>query len=996
MNPQNQKQPCEPGRVARFADRRNRPAIGSDRNLGLGMRMSNGMSLAALVLGTAGSALAADLTVSMMPSHHQNEHYAKAVVGQPIQVWGKASGGDYAGYTIDFGDGSAPATGDSVPKPEFINSLHTYTHSGTFVASLSVTNTDGKVFDRKVNIKVVGTPSEQDEIDMAVEKGLLNLYQKWFESLDPTSPLDPNLNRVTVAEMGSALLAFQKSGHLSKNNPVADVYQDLVSRGVGSLQHQGPVSLLQVLTEEQKTQTIRDYFDTRALAISTLALIESMPSNPNSIGYSTRWSGGDGILIKNRMSEIFQRVQTLSSSGGVQNYLYSEIPGEAQAEAMDWVTLLATKYLKVAPLDSNFPSFAESLFASWRFLKSDPNVRVAISAGSILGSVAANVDLNDRYIQSDAASLVYNGFNSGIGSGKGWAGRIDTMFILANASLYTPDFSSEPANGVYYRDWNLPISRWLLGSPAGLTVDVPGNGAVEIAPNDRTSTKLFGQNPDGSWTGPQLSYPNDVVSTPIVTTALAVSTLIREDVTPSEDQIHAEYGSNFVSVSGGDNHPPIFGNDSNIGSDGMLTFSVSDADNDLIKIDFMPDGIQGGTIHVNGGGSVIYKGSNVKPLYGTNSLVVKIVDGWSENYRTWLIERPDTKDPYFKVTPTSITIPTDPGRATAAYYPLVYAYDLLGDGSETVIVPKINISHGQELSVGMHPVIATATDPAGHQATLMYNVTVVDQEPPRIAQRFFTMNTEPGSKFCKFSLPTPSATDNSGFFEWTYKLSDSLIGGSSGAFPAYSFPIGKSSVALEVKDPSNNVSTSVIDVTVSDQEAPVVSPVAPITVTAALGKSNAPVTIPGFSASDNSGVFIRWVIVPNVSTNMVSGTGLYLTFPIGSTSVRYVATDPFGNSSFVTSTVTVRDVELPKFVYIPPVSVSSGTAGSVTLSSSDLISKLSAAGLKVTDNEGKTPTLTISSTVPSTFNKGTTTWIPITATDSSGNSTMGPFALRVL
>ncbi len=904
MNPQNQKQPCEPGRVARFADRWNKPAIGSNRNLGLGMRMSNGMTLAALVLGTAGSALAADLTVSMMPSHHQNEHYAKAVVGQPIQVWGKVSGGDYAGYTIDFGDGSVPATGDSVPKPEFINSLHSYTQSGTFVASLSVTNTSGLVFDRKVNIKVVATPCEQDKIDMAVEKGLLNLYQTWPMFMGPNTQQETNLDPFTIASMSATLFAFEKNGHLSGNNPVADVYQQLVNQGIESIRIQSPEPSMRTLKSDQSAKVFHDYYNTRSLALSTLALIESMPNNPLAPDYNQRWAGPDGDLIRRLVGFFSGRIVDQASVGGVGDTLELLSDDPNKEEAMEWVTLLLIKYMNQEPDSVIKSKLASGVFESWMHLRSIRPPRVVISAGSILGYIASNVGLNAGYIQFESVNLVNYSSASGVGFRIGWAGRIDTMFILANASRYTPDFSSDIARGAYCRDWTLPISSWLLGNPNGLSVDTISYGTQEISLYDRTPTKLFGQNPDGSWTGPQLPYPNDVVSTPLVTTALAVSTLIREDVAPSDDQIHAEYGSNFVSVSGGGNHPPIFGNDSNYSSDGTLTFSVSDVDNDLIEIDFVLDGLQDGTIHVNGSGSINYKGPHVKPLYGTNSVVVKIADGWSERYNTWLIERPDVIAPYFVINPESYEIATTPGESTAVFNPLFTASDRAGDGSVRSIAPQYSIQPGEKLGIGVHPVIATATDPATNKVVAMFNVTVVDREPPRIAQRSFPKNTDPGSKFYKFSLPIPSATDNSGFFEWTYKLGDSLIGGSSGAFPAYPFPIGKSSVALEVKDPSNNVSTSWVDVVVSDQEAPVISPIASISVYCDSGRGYATITDamkPAVNAMDNSGQ----------NPTVVQSYPINNQLPIGENTIVVTATDEALNASSATYIVKVIDNQLP-------------------------------------------------------------------------------------
>ncbi len=64
----------------------------------------------------------------------------------PVVVWFDISGsndpdGLIASYTLDFGDGSAEATGTDVSVPI----SHTYTTAGTFVALLTVTDADGRI-----------------------------------------------------------------------------------------------------------------------------------------------------------------------------------------------------------------------------------------------------------------------------------------------------------------------------------------------------------------------------------------------------------------------------------------------------------------------------------------------------------------------------------------------------------------------------------------------------------------------------------------------------------------------------------------------------------------------------------------------------------------------------------------------------------------------------------------------------------------------------------
>jgi hypothetical protein len=830
----------------------------------------------------------------MMPSHHQNEHYAKAVVGQPIQVWGKASGGDYAGYTIDFGDGSAPATGDSVPKPDFINSLHSYTHSGTFVATLSVTNTDGKVFDRKVNIKVVATPSEQDKIDIAVEKGLLNLYGKasglpgsckfygtQFSEHDET------------AATAAAVLAFEENGHLPTNDPVADIYQNLVNQGLLYLKGQpyGP-----------------EYYQTRSFVLSTLAAIQSMPRDPNAADFGRRWIGTEGQFIRNRIQKVTRAYNpNRSPYKGWTDDLSDQTDSTANYEASEWISYLLWKYDNVQNL---FPSnFGPNLLSLWESYFNIEGYPVSLNNGLIFyDDQSKDLVAYDHHGFATTGDYWFSEWSlrDSRTTQNGWIGRIDNMFVLGKASHLIIYFPDDP----FYQDWQQLMSGWLMGKNELTAYNFLTGSQGAVGPSYRVPGMLYGQNPNGTWSGPQMTSPNDVVSSPVATTALAVATLIREDVTPSDDQIHAEYGSNFVSVSVADNNPPIFGNDFNIGSDGMLTFSVSDADNDLIKIDFVLDGLQDGTTQVNGSGSVIYKGSNVKPLYGTNSVVVKIVDGWSENYRTWLIERPDKDAPYFNPQPVSVEIPTDRGVGTAGYYPPFLAYDREADGTEYQIGTKCSIIPGDKLGIGVHPVTLTATDRAGISVTAEYTVTVVDKELPTVSQPkdLLTFAANGG----QVHLVVPDANDNSGQVSWEYRSGAELLWSSSGAGKSYQNPpLGTNHYVLMVTDGSGNSVARIFNAVVIDNLPPTLVKPNDIVVNNRPRNNGGDVYLPTPVVTDNSGS-VSWAYTWGTNSYTSAGVGSPGNFfPIGTNQVSLTAFDPSGNTSSCTIKVTVVDNEAP-------------------------------------------------------------------------------------
>lgn len=884
MNPQNKKQHCEPGRVARFADRWRKPAAGSSYGLGLCM------SLAALVLGAGGSALAGDLTVSMMPSHHQNQHYAKAVVGQPIQVWGKVSGDDYAGYTIDFGDFTAPATGETVVDPNFINTEHTYTSTGTYVASLSVTNSLGQVFDRKVNIKVLAVPNEQDKIDIAVEKGLLNLYRH-------ASVLPGNFRFVgtrddgsdDIAAIGAAVLAFEKSGHLPENDAVADVYQNLVKLGLDKLKNQ--------------TQT-PGYFQTRSFVLSTLALIQAMPSNPSSAEYSERWNGPEGQLIDSRINIVTNACNlNRAPYKGWTDDLSDSTNSSSNPEACEWVSYLLWIYRNSRNLPSN--EFFDQVRSTWGEYFNIYEYPVSVVNGALFfyekeGAISpwANDILNGWYS--------YWSVGHGSIPGNGWLGRIDNSFILANASRILP----VTENNVFYQDWHKLIIGWLMGKSDLFAFNRWEKQPTMVGPNDRTPTKLFGQNSDGSWTGLALPAPNDVVTSPVATTSLAVSTLIRNDLLPSQAQIASDYGTDFVEASGMDNHPPtissrivvnpIDGNNPN-----HVIVSVRDSDNDLLGVMLDVDGNKYTTRLVNGIGEVDFFGRDVKPLFGTNTITATVRDGFASANRTWLIKRPDTNNPYFKNL-HDIEIPTDRGQNTVAYYPLVYGYDLAGDGTEKIIVPSCNLSYGEKLGVGSHDVIFVATDAAGNSVTNSIVVTVKDFEPPTVVRpASITVNNIRGRNMGDVLFETPTVTDNCGSVSWAYNWgTNSYTSGGVGLARNF-FPIGTNQVELVAQDQNGNTTSFPFDVVVVDNESPRISPIGSINVNCDAGRGYATVADalkPVVLAFDNSGAD------PAIN---VTGWPINNRFAIGRNQIAVTATDRAGNQANATYDVVVVDNQVP-------------------------------------------------------------------------------------
>ena len=131
------------------------------------------------------------------------------------------------------------------------------------------------------------------------------------------------------------------------------------------------------------------------------------------------------------------------------------------------------------------------------------------------------------------------------------------------------------------------------------------------------------------------------------------------------------------------------------------------------------------------------------------------------------------------------------------------------------------------------------------------------------------------------------------------------------------YPLGETIITWSAVDASGNVATSVIQtVTITDDEAPVISAVLPIEVSADANSCAAILTIPVPSVSDNVGA---------TAATGVRGDGLALTdpYPLGETIITWSAVDAAANTAIpVTQTVTVNDTQAPVIESVSAISQS--------------------------------------------------------------------------
>ena len=183
-----------------------------------------------------------------------------------------------------------------------------------------------------------------------------------------------------------------------------------------------------------------------------------------------------------------------------------------------------------------------------------------------------------------------------------------------------------------------------------------------------------------------------------------------------------------------------------------------------------------------------------------------------------------------------------------------------------------------------------ATDACGNPAQCSQTVTVVDTTAPVISCPSNVVAVADAGQCSKSNVTfMVTANDNCG--------SVSVV-----SVPASgsTFPVGTTVVTNTASDGHGNSSVCMFSVTVSDNQAPVISCPSNVVAVADAGqcsKSNVTFVV---MANDNCG-----------SVSVVSVPASGSTFPVGTTIVTNTATDGHGNSSVCTFSVTVSDSQAP-------------------------------------------------------------------------------------
>ena len=358
-----------------------------------------------------------------------------------------------------------------------------------------------------------------------------------------------------------------------------------------------------------------------------------------------------------------------------------------------------------------------------------------------------------------------------------------------------------------------------------------------------------------------------------------------------------------------------------------------------------------------------FNSGNFFPVGVTTVEYIAIDSAGNADTCSFLITVTDSEDPVISGCPVNQTVDNDSTQCGAI---VTWTAPTASDNCGVVSFTESD-SSGSFFPVGSTTVTYIATDSSGNADTCSFVITVNDAENPVIAGCPIdqTVGSDSGQCGAIITWTAPTASDNCGIASFTET-------DSSGSF----FPVGTTTVTYVATDSAGNSDTCSFTLTVNDTEAPVIAG-CPIdqTVGSDSGQCGAVVTWTAPSASDNCGV-------ASFTSTDSSGT----LFPVGTTTVTYIAVDSAGNADTCSFTITVNDVEAPVITGCPaPVSTGTdaGQCGAVVTWTAPTAS----------DNCGVI-SFTESDSSGTIFPVGTTT-VTYFATDSSGNADTCTFTITI-
>jgi hypothetical protein len=251
----------------------------------------------------------------------------------------------------------------------------------------------------------------------------------------------------------------------------------------------------------------------------------------------------------------------------------------------------------------------------------------------------------------------------------------------------------------------------------------------------------------------------------------------------------------------------------------------------------------------------------------------------------------DTEPPAI-VAPADVTVGTDAGVCTAA---VSWDPPTVGDNCGGVGAPQCVPPSGSNFVLGTTAVACSVMDAAGNVGNDGFDVTVNDDEPPTIvAPADLTVGTDAGACTAVVAFDPPTVGDNC-----------AGVGAPQCVPPSGStFDLGTTGVACTVVDAAGNGANDGFDVTVFDDEPPVLVCPSDIVEDLPPGEPNAVVNFPDPTVSDNCpGAGAPGCVPPSGSL-----------FPAGTTAVVCSAVDAAnltGTCGFDVTLGVVSILEIP-------------------------------------------------------------------------------------
>ncbi|MCF1752066.1 LamG-like jellyroll fold domain-containing protein [Mariniradius sediminis] len=267
-------------------------------------------------------------------------------------------------------------------------------------------------------------------------------------------------------------------------------------------------------------------------------------------------------------------------------------------------------------------------------------------------------------------------------------------------------------------------------------------------------------------------------------------------------------------------------------------------------------------------------------------------------------------------------------------------------------IPADGISNDapETFPIGTTVVTWTVRDGNGNTATATQQVTVTDRELPAITAPA-AVQTSTGTTSCDavdVALGQATVSDNCGIATVTNNAPET-------------YPLGTTTVTWTVTDNNGNVATATQTVTVVDEQDPLVTAPADVTVQIAPDADSATgVALGEAQASDNCGIEKIENDAPNV-------------FPLGLTVVTWTATDNSGNTATAQQRVNVTREELPTINAPADITTDAGEGDCF------------AEGLELGSPTFTGTGASVSNDAPDQFPVGVTT-VTWTVTDANGNT----------